>query len=67
MIVQMPAINKAKKAATQGMRSLSQLWSRYGHAAFHYSFIPCIFAYGLYQAGELALDPIVLFNKIIVP
>jgi len=42
-------------------------WHKYGHTALHYSLVPGIFAYGLYQAGELTLDPIALATKILIP
>jgi uncharacterized membrane protein len=60
-------VTQMKKQAVQTMRAMASVWNKYGHAAAHYSIVPAIFAYGLYQAGELTFDPISLATKIFVP
>ncbi|EEQ99670.1 hypothetical protein Pmar_PMAR010934 [Perkinsus marinus ATCC 50983] len=47
------------------LRKVQDMWTKGGHRAFHYTVIPAIFAYGLYQADELTLNPIDLFKKIV--
>ncbi|CAE7896350.1 unnamed protein product [Symbiodinium necroappetens] len=44
----------------------AQAWNAWGHAVFHYSMVPGIFAYGLWYSGEFTLDPMTLFFKIIL-
>ncbi len=56
-----------RKNATIASRKLRSFWSNYGHPAFHYSLIPGIFAFGLYQAGQLSMNPLVLAENIFVP
>ena len=67
MLLEYPTIAQAKKACEQSLRAASNLWGKYGHSAVHYSIVPGIFAYGLYQAGELTLDPVGILTKILVP
>lgn len=67
MLVEYPTFAQAKKAYSQSLRAASNIWTKYGHTAVHYSIVPGIFAYGLYQAGELTLDPIGILTKILVP
>jgi len=66
-MLQSPAYVQTKKVCTNGLRSVMTFWHKYGHTALHYSLVPGIFAYGLYQAGELTLDPIALATKILIP
>ncbi|KAF4676585.1 hypothetical protein FOL46_000047 [Perkinsus olseni] len=45
--------------------AVQDIWTNGGHQAFHYTVIPAIFAYGLYQGNEFTLNPVELFKKIV--
>lgn len=44
----------------------ANVWDFYLHPLFHYGAVPLIFAVGLAAAGELTLNPVSLFNMIII-
>lgn len=41
-------------------------WNRWLHPMLHYGAVPLVFAVGLAANGELAANPISLFQKLIV-
>eukprot|EP00442_Polarella_glacialis_P023726 CAMPEP_0115086082 /NCGR_PEP_ID=MMETSP0227-20121206/22351_1 /TAXON_ID=89957 /ORGANISM="Polarella glacialis, Strain CCMP 1383" /LENGTH=73 /DNA_ID=CAMNT_0002475427 /DNA_START=72 /DNA_END=293 /DNA_ORIENTATION=- len=53
------------KVMVASMR-LSQFWETYGHAVYHYSLVPGVFAYGLWYSGEFTFNPATLFAKILL-
>eukprot|EP00450_Noctiluca_scintillans_P004787 CAMPEP_0194503790 /NCGR_PEP_ID=MMETSP0253-20130528/28580_1 /TAXON_ID=2966 /ORGANISM="Noctiluca scintillans" /LENGTH=66 /DNA_ID=CAMNT_0039346111 /DNA_START=51 /DNA_END=251 /DNA_ORIENTATION=+ len=45
---------------------LLKFLDKWGHSIFHYSMVPGVFAYGLWYAGEFTLNPVVLFQKVLM-
>ena len=56
-----------KRAMKRSYFTLGNIWFKYAHPLVHYSLVPGIIAYGLYQANELTLNPLELLNKVFVP
>jgi hypothetical protein len=46
------------------MKRAAQAWDAWGHAVFHYSLVPGVFAFGLWYSGEFTMNPVTLFSKI---
>jgi ABC-type Zn2+ transport system substrate-binding protein/surface adhesin len=49
------------------LRKAKQLWHKVGHPVFHYGYIPAIIVFGLVQAGEFTMNPVLLAEKVLVP
>lgn len=45
---------------------LGHEWDRTLHPLFHYGVIPALFAAGLAYTGELTMDPVALFQKVVI-
>eukprot|EP00389_Voromonas_pontica_P007278 GDKH01010976.1.p1 GENE.GDKH01010976.1~~GDKH01010976.1.p1 ORF type:complete len:64 (+),score=10.88 GDKH01010976.1:142-333(+) len=62
MATQREMLEKASKVYTK----LGKLWKNYLHTGLHYGLVPGIFAFSLYANGEFTLNPLTLFQKLII-